>query len=50
MKVNAHSAVLDEGLFVWQQRGHAVVAAPGQLPVAAPPPMIGAPVEIPGAH
>ena len=45
-----HTAVLDEGLFAWQQQGHAVVAAPGQLPVAAPPPMIVAPAEIPAAR
>jgi cytochrome c oxidase cbb3-type subunit 3/ubiquinol-cytochrome c reductase cytochrome c subunit len=32
-----HSAVLDEGVFVWQQQGNPIVAAPGQLPVAAPP-------------
>jgi len=33
-----HSAVLDEGVFVWQQRGHPVVVAPGQPPFPAPPP------------
>jgi len=33
----AHSAVLDEGLFVWQQQGRPMVVAPGQLPIAAPP-------------
>ncbi len=33
-----HTAVLDEGVFAWQQQGHPVIAAPGQLPVAAPPP------------
>ena len=32
-----HSAVLDEGVYAWQQKGHPVVAAPGTLPVPAPP-------------
>lgn len=32
-----HSAVLDEGVFAWQQQGHPTVAAPGQLPFPAPP-------------
>jgi cytochrome c oxidase cbb3-type subunit III len=36
-----HTAVLDEGVFFWQQQGFPVVAAPGQLPVAAPPPPPG---------
>lgn len=34
-----HTAVLDEGVFFWQQQGNPVVAAAGQLPVAAPPPL-----------
>jgi cbb3-type cytochrome c oxidase subunit III len=33
----AHTAILDEGIFAWQQAGHPVIAAPGQLPVPAPP-------------
>jgi cytochrome c oxidase cbb3-type subunit 3 len=33
----AHTAVLDEGIFAWQQQGHPMVVAPGQLPIAAPP-------------
>jgi rhodanese-related sulfurtransferase len=33
-----NTAVLDEGLFVWVQQNHPVVAAPGQLPFPAPPP------------
>jgi mono/diheme cytochrome c family protein/rhodanese-related sulfurtransferase len=33
----ANSAVLDEGVFTWQQQGHPTVAAPGQLPIPAPP-------------
>ncbi len=33
----AHSAVLDEGIFVWQQQGNPVIAAAGQLPIPAPP-------------
>jgi mono/diheme cytochrome c family protein/rhodanese-related sulfurtransferase len=44
----AHSAVLDEGVFAWQQQGHPIVAAPGQLPVAAPPPL-GGRVALPSA-
>jgi len=36
-----HAAVLDEGVFAWQQQGHPITAAPGQLPVAAPPPLGG---------
>lgn len=39
----ANSAVLDEGLFVWQQQGHPVMAAPGQLPIPAPPAHPGVP-------
>lgn len=31
------TAVLDEGIFAWQQQGHPTVAAPDQLPIAAPP-------------
>jgi cytochrome c oxidase cbb3-type subunit 3 len=41
-----HTAVLDEGVFLWQQQGHPVVAAEGQLPIPAPPPS-GAPVAMP---
>jgi mono/diheme cytochrome c family protein/rhodanese-related sulfurtransferase len=33
----AHSAVLDEGVFVWQRHGHPMFVIPGQLPIAAPP-------------
>lgn len=33
-----HTAVLDEGVFLWQQQGHPVDVANGQLPIAAPPP------------
>jgi cytochrome c oxidase cbb3-type subunit 3 len=32
-----HTAVLDEGIFAWQQKGYPVVAAPGMLPPPAPP-------------
>lgn len=32
-----HSAVLDEGVFAWQRKGHPVIAAEGQLPIPAPP-------------
>jgi cytochrome c oxidase cbb3-type subunit 3/ubiquinol-cytochrome c reductase cytochrome c subunit len=46
-----HSAVLDEGIFVWQQQGNPVVAAEGQLPVAAPPVMGARPlVPSPGDY
>ena len=34
-----HTAVIDEGVFAWQQKGYPVVAAPGSLPPPAPPPM-----------
>jgi cytochrome c oxidase cbb3-type subunit 3 len=33
----ANSAVLDEGIFAWQRHGYPTVAAPGQLPIPAPP-------------
>jgi cytochrome c oxidase cbb3-type subunit 3/ubiquinol-cytochrome c reductase cytochrome c subunit len=33
-----HTAVVDEGIFAWQQKGYPVVAAPGLLPSPAPPP------------
>jgi mono/diheme cytochrome c family protein/rhodanese-related sulfurtransferase len=33
-----HAAVIDEGVFAWQQKGYPVVAAPGLPPFAAPPP------------
>jgi cytochrome c oxidase cbb3-type subunit III len=33
-----HTAVIDEGIFAWQHAGYPVVAAPGLLPSAAPPP------------
>jgi mono/diheme cytochrome c family protein/rhodanese-related sulfurtransferase len=33
-----HTAVIDEGIFAWQQKGYPVVAAPGLLPSPAPPP------------
>jgi cytochrome c oxidase cbb3-type subunit III len=33
-----HTAVIDEGIFAWQHKGYPVVAAPGTLPSAAPPP------------
>ena len=34
-----HTAVIDEGIYAWQQAKYPVVAAPGLLPAAAPPPM-----------
>jgi cytochrome c oxidase cbb3-type subunit 3/ubiquinol-cytochrome c reductase cytochrome c subunit len=34
-----HTAVIDEGVFAWQQKGYPVVAAPGSLPPPAPPPL-----------
>ena len=37
-----HSAVLDEGVFAWQHAGYPVIAAPGTLPVPAPPVSPGA--------
>jgi cytochrome c oxidase cbb3-type subunit 3/ubiquinol-cytochrome c reductase cytochrome c subunit len=33
-----HTAVIDEGIFAWQHKGYPIVAAPGLLPSAAPPP------------
>ncbi len=33
----ANTAILDEGFFVWLDKGHPVEAAEGQLPMAAPP-------------
>ncbi|MFL5385799.1 MAG: rhodanese-like domain-containing protein, partial [Longimicrobiaceae bacterium] len=33
-----HTAVIDEGIFVWQQRKYPVVAAPAMAQPAAPPP------------
>jgi cytochrome c oxidase cbb3-type subunit 3 len=33
-----HTAVLDEGIFAWQQKKYPVVMAPGMLPPPAPPP------------
>jgi cytochrome c oxidase cbb3-type subunit 3/ubiquinol-cytochrome c reductase cytochrome c subunit len=35
-----HTAVIDEGIFAWQQKGYPVVAAPGSPPPPAPPPMV----------
>jgi len=43
-----HTAVIDEGVFAWQQKGYPVVAAPGSLPPPAPPPAHPAP-PVPGA-
>jgi cytochrome c oxidase cbb3-type subunit 3/ubiquinol-cytochrome c reductase cytochrome c subunit len=33
-----HTAVIDEGVFAWQQKGYPIVAAPGSVPPPAPPP------------
>jgi cytochrome c oxidase cbb3-type subunit 3 len=33
-----NTAVLDEGIFAWQQKGYPIVAAPGTTPPPAPPP------------
>src|SRR4029077_20460200 len=33
-----HTAVIDEGVFAWQQKGYPVVAAPGLPALPAPPP------------
>jgi cytochrome c oxidase cbb3-type subunit 3/ubiquinol-cytochrome c reductase cytochrome c subunit len=38
-----HTAVIDEGVFAWQQKGYPVVAAAGSPPPPAPPPRPGAP-------
>ncbi len=34
-----HTAVIDEGVYAWQQKGYPVVAAPGATPPPAPPPL-----------
>jgi cytochrome c oxidase cbb3-type subunit 3/ubiquinol-cytochrome c reductase cytochrome c subunit len=34
-----HTAVIDEGVFAWQQKGYPVVTAPGSAPPPAPPPL-----------
>lgn len=41
-----HTAVLDEGIFAWQQKKYPVIAAPGTSPPPAPPP--SAPPAPPG--
>jgi len=41
-----NTAVIDEGIFAWQQKGYPVVAAPGAPPPPAPPPVAPRP---PGA-
>jgi cytochrome c oxidase cbb3-type subunit 3/ubiquinol-cytochrome c reductase cytochrome c subunit len=33
-----HAAVIDEGIFAWQQKGYPVVMAPGMRPPPTPPP------------
>jgi mono/diheme cytochrome c family protein/rhodanese-related sulfurtransferase len=33
-----HTAVIDEGVYAWQQKGYPIVAAPGATPPPAPPP------------
>jgi cytochrome c oxidase cbb3-type subunit 3/ubiquinol-cytochrome c reductase cytochrome c subunit len=34
-----HTAVIDEGVYAWQQKGYPVVTAPGATPPPAPPPL-----------
>jgi cytochrome c oxidase cbb3-type subunit 3/ubiquinol-cytochrome c reductase cytochrome c subunit len=34
----SHTAVLDEGIFAWQQKHYPVITAPGMAPPPAPPP------------
>jgi cytochrome c oxidase cbb3-type subunit 3/ubiquinol-cytochrome c reductase cytochrome c subunit len=38
-----HTAVIDEGIFAWQQKGYPVVAPPGAPKPAAPPPPVAVP-------
>jgi cytochrome c oxidase cbb3-type subunit 3 len=38
-----HTAIIDEGIFAWQQKGYPVVTAPGAPKPAAPPPPAPAP-------
>jgi cytochrome c oxidase cbb3-type subunit 3/ubiquinol-cytochrome c reductase cytochrome c subunit len=33
-----HTAVIDEGIYAWQQKGYPVVAAPNAAAFPAPPP------------
>jgi cytochrome c oxidase cbb3-type subunit 3/ubiquinol-cytochrome c reductase cytochrome c subunit len=43
-----HTAVIDEGVFAWQQKGYPVVTAPGMRPPPAPPPLaVQAPRALP---
>jgi cytochrome c oxidase cbb3-type subunit 3/ubiquinol-cytochrome c reductase cytochrome c subunit len=42
-----HTAVLDEGIFAWQQKKYPVVAAPGLPPPPAPPPAAAPKHDIP---
>jgi len=42
-----HTAVIDEGVFAWQQKGYPVVAAPGFKPPAPPPPPMAPPAGPP---
>jgi cytochrome c oxidase cbb3-type subunit 3 len=43
-----HTAVIDEGVFAWQQKKYPVVMAPGMQPPAAPPPRSAPPSVAPG--
>jgi cytochrome c oxidase cbb3-type subunit 3/ubiquinol-cytochrome c reductase cytochrome c subunit len=42
-----HTAVIDEGVFAWQQKKYPVVVAAGTLPPPAPPPLHPNPVTAP---
>jgi cytochrome c oxidase cbb3-type subunit 3 len=42
-----HTAVIDEGVYAWQQKNYPVVAAPGQPAPPAPPPLPPARVPAP---
>jgi cytochrome c oxidase cbb3-type subunit 3/ubiquinol-cytochrome c reductase cytochrome c subunit len=42
-----NTAVIDEGVFAWQQKGYPVTAAPGAPPPPAPPPHPGPPQQVP---
>ena len=44
-----HTAVIDEGIFAWQQKGYPVVVPPGAPKPAAPPPGVPTPAAPPPA-
>jgi len=45
-----HTAVIDEGIFAWQQKKYPVVAAPGLPAIPAPPPLAAPPHPVAATH